>query len=115
MSYNASLRERIRYRTDNFLGRGSGALFLALLIAFMVSLVAIIGVRAVLHVVTPDEETSFLRQIWYTYLQITDPGNMAQDNATPTIFKVVAIAAGMTAFFTIPLPSLPFSFSLSRP
>jgi hypothetical protein len=29
-------------------------------------------------------------------LQITDPGNMAQDNDTPTAFKVAAIVAGMT-------------------
>jgi Trk K+ transport system NAD-binding subunit len=96
MSYNASLRERVRYRIDNFLDRGSGALFLALLIAFLVSLGVIIGLRFLLNLVSPDPHTPFLRQIWLTYLQITDPGNMAQDNETPTAFKVAAIAAGMT-------------------
>ncbi len=98
MSYNASFRERLRYRIDNFLGRGSGALFLALLITFMVSLGSIILFRSVLDLIVPDQKTDphFFKQIWFTYLQLTDPGNMAQDNDTSTLFKLSAIASGMT-------------------
>ncbi|MCA9069337.1 MAG: hypothetical protein KDA84_10460, partial [Planctomycetaceae bacterium] len=96
MSYQASFRERIRYRIDNFLGRGSGALFLALLVGFFFSLGLIVAIRWVLNLTTPNDKPDFMHQIWFTYLQITDPGNMAQDNDTPVVFKVSAILAGMT-------------------
>lgn len=96
MSHQASFRERLRYRIDNFLGRGSGALFLALLIAFFFSLGLIVAFRWVLDLTATGDKPGFMRQIWFTYLQITDPGNMAQDNETPFVFKVSAIFAGMT-------------------
>ncbi|PHS01299.1 MAG: hypothetical protein COA78_22875 [Blastopirellula sp.] len=103
MSYQASYRERLRYRIDNFLGRGSSALFLALMITFIGSLTLIIVFRALLNLIAPEipvgSETAdpdFLKQMWLTYLQITDPGNMAQDNDTSTVFKLSAIASGMT-------------------
>ncbi len=96
MATEHGFREKLRYRVDNFLGRGSGALFLALLVAFFASLGLIVAVRFVFTFVTPDPETPFKQQIWFTYLQITDPGNMAQDNGTPMIYKLTAIASGMT-------------------
>ncbi len=103
MPYKPSFAARLRYQTDNFLGRGSGALFLALMIAFMVSFCLIIAIRGFFNLTmapTPEpgkEPLAFARQIWFTFLQLTDPGNMAQDNDTKsTAYKLSAIVAGMT-------------------
>lgn len=96
MSRQASWSERLRYRVDNYLARGSGALFLALVVAFLSSLGFIALFRFVLNVLVPDAGTSFGLQLWFIFLQLTDPGNMAQDNGTPAVFKLSAIVSGLT-------------------
>ncbi|MEM6531051.1 MAG: hypothetical protein AAF654_00440 [Myxococcota bacterium] len=96
MPRNASFTEKLRYRIDNYLARGSGALFLALVLAFLGSLGLIALFRLALNVLVPEAGPDFGLQLWFIFLQLTDPGNMAQDNATPTIFKVTAILAGLT-------------------
>lgn len=104
MPLKASRSETLRYRVDTFLGQGSKALFLALLAAFLVAIFAVsllrwvfLGVEAL---VSPGEGFSVVREglygVWITWLQITDPGNMAQDNATFPLYKVTAIIGGMT-------------------
>ena len=40
-SNHGTLRQRWRYRLDNFLARGSGALFVSLLVAFLGAIAAI--------------------------------------------------------------------------
>ena len=96
MKPSESFKERLHYRVDNFLAKGNSALFIALVVAFVGSIVAIAVVRLVIHLVAPDADTGFMRQVWMIFLQLTDPGNMNQDNETPTIFKVTAVIAGLT-------------------
>lgn len=96
MSQSASFSERLRYRIDNFLARGSGALFLALVIGFITALVIIAGVRFGIHTVVPDSRNTVDRQLWIIFLQLTDPGNMSQDNETPGVFKIAAVMAGFS-------------------
>ncbi|MEL6546671.1 MAG: hypothetical protein AAFQ82_18745 [Myxococcota bacterium] len=48
-----------------------------------------------MNLIVPDSGTDLGLQLWFIFLQLTDPGNMAQDNATPGVFKVSAIVAGM--------------------
>ncbi|MDP6560423.1 MAG: hypothetical protein QF619_09950, partial [Candidatus Binatia bacterium] len=44
-----------------------------------------------------DPVKDFFYGIWLTWLQLTDPGNMAQDNESGTqLYKISAILAGMT-------------------
>lgn len=100
MSIQASKQEQLRYKLDTFLAKGSRALFVALTVAFFVALLAIgvvrfffWGVDWMLH----DEVTKSLSQgIWFTWLQLTDPGNMAQDNETFFVYKFTAVISGMT-------------------
>lgn len=94
MESQADFSQRIRYRVDNFLARGSGALFVALFLAFMGSLVAVVLLRLLFHLVAP-EAGDFFNHVWVVFLELTDPGNMNQDNETPPIFKVTAVMAGM--------------------
>jgi ion channel POLLUX/CASTOR len=91
-----TLRERFRYRLDNFLAGGSGALFLSLVVAFTCAIGGVLALRLVLAMVIEDDDTSPRRQAWIGFLQLTDPGNMAQDNETGTVYKVAAVVAGFT-------------------
>ncbi len=91
-----TFRQRWRYRIDSFLARGSGPLFLSLIVAFFGSIALIGAMRWLFHQFAPDTEHNFADQIWVIFLQLTDPGNMVQDNDTPTIFKTAAVVAGIT-------------------
>lgn len=93
---SASIRERFRYRIDNFLAGGSGALFLSLVIAFSSAIVGILVLRMILGYSVEDDDFGTRRHAWITFLQLTDPGNMSQDNDTDSIYKVSAVAAGFT-------------------
>lgn len=95
-SDKVTLRQRWRYRVDSFLARGSSALFVSLVFAFVGSILLIGVMRLVFNVFAPDNEHDFARQVWFIFLQLTDPGNMNQDNDTPTIFKSAAVVAGLT-------------------
>jgi hypothetical protein len=110
MAGKATLREKLRYKVDTFLSKGSGALFIALTISFLIALVLIsvlrwvfLGFDVVLEFALGDGVTfmdvvkDFFYGIWLTWLQLTDPGNMAQDNESGTqLYKISAILAGMT-------------------
>ena len=94
MARSASFSEKLRYRLDSFLARGSGALFISLVIAFVGALVLLSFARFIIAFAFPDESKDLFRHVWFTFLQLTDPGNMAQDMDTPVVFKVSAILAG---------------------
>ena len=95
-SDKATFRQRWRYRVDSFLTRGSSALFVSLVFAFLGSILLIALMRFVFNAIAPDTEHNFAGQIWVIFLQLTDPGNMNQDNDSPTIFKTAAVVAGLT-------------------
>ena len=95
-SDKATFRQRWRYRVDSFLTRGSSALFVSLVFAFLGSILLIALMRLVFNAFVPDPEHNFAGQIWVIFLQLTDPGNMNQDNDTPSIFKTAAVVAGLT-------------------
>jgi hypothetical protein len=95
-SDEASLRQRWRYRVDNFLARGSGALFVSLLFAFLAAIALIGGLRLLLSAVAPEAARGFTRELWTVFLQLTDPGNMGEDSETPALMKTAAIVAGLT-------------------
>jgi hypothetical protein len=95
-SDEVSLRQRWRYRADNFLARGSGALFVSLLLTFLAAIAVIGGLRLLLSAVAPGAASDFAHQLWIVFLQLTDPGNMGEDSETPTLMKTAAIVAGLT-------------------
>lgn len=104
MSIEASKQEKLRYRVDNFLGQGSRGLFVALLGAFGVSILVVSVLRWLLLLIETalglGDGSGFLGEaaygVWVTWLQITDPGNMAQDNTTFGLYKIPAVIGGMT-------------------
>lgn len=96
MKKRVSLRQRLRYGADNFLARGSLSLFLALTGAFLGAIVVLTALRAIIDAIFPDASQDLAHHAWIVFLELTDPGNMNQDNTTPTEFKLGAIAAGLT-------------------
>ena len=52
----ASFKEKVHYQMDNYLAKGSSALFLSLLIAFLISFVIIALLRGLLFWLSPDPE-----------------------------------------------------------
>jgi hypothetical protein len=91
-----TFRQRWRYRLDNFLARGSGALFFSLLLAFLASIVAIGLVRFLLSAIAPEATHALSRELWVVFLQLTDPGNMGEDSGNPAALKSAAVVAGLT-------------------
>lgn len=104
MAIEATKAERWRYRIDNFLGQGSRGLFMALLAAFFVSIAIVSALRWVFLGIEAafglPEGSTFLGEalsgIWVTWLQITDPGNMAQDSESFGLYKIPAVVGGLT-------------------
>lgn len=91
-----TLRERMRYRLDSFLARGNGALFTSLAAGFLGSLLGITLLRVLLGVVSAPTKARIIDHTWTAFLEMTDPGNMNQDNETPPAFKLGAVVAGFT-------------------
>jgi hypothetical protein len=94
-----TLKEIIRYKFDNFMSKGGSSIFFSLLIIFM-GLQLIIGLfRGLSYFLFPEaisqNARDFLTNFFITFLQLTDPGNMAQDITSDSIFKISAIIAGL--------------------
>ena len=96
MSDAITFRQRWRYRVDSFLAKGSSALFISLVFAFGAAILLIAALRLIFNLLTPNTEYSLAQQVWVIFLQLTDPGNMSQDNDSPTIVKTAAVVAGLT-------------------
>ncbi len=104
--HESSLRERVHYKVDNYLAKGSSALFLSLLIAFLIAFVIIALLRMFLYWIQPeiniDPETKeqvatgIGPQLYRAFLELTAPGNMNQDVNKPHLYKIAAILAGFT-------------------
>ncbi|MEX1033118.1 MAG: hypothetical protein WDZ30_07135 [Cellvibrionaceae bacterium] len=90
---------RLKYAFDTFMAGGSSAMFKALVVVFVASFLALGLLRAVFFVFFPDlalqNETGFWGNLYTTYLQLTDPGNMAQDIFSSGWYKFFAVAAGI--------------------
>ena len=101
---NNLLRQRLRYKFDNFISSGSGSIFLSLLLVFIVLLLLISGMRILIYVLYPEGAGQFdggFKQVFATFLQLTDPGNMAQDIPSSTSYKFSAILAGISGIILL--------------
>lgn len=89
--------ETFHYKFENFLSRGGTSIFLSLIVVFLAALAAVICVRAVLLTVESGAPSvpEFFQHLWLSFLQITDPGNMAQDNDRSALVKISAVMGGM--------------------
>ncbi|MEZ4924055.1 MAG: hypothetical protein R2780_12860 [Crocinitomicaceae bacterium] len=122
-----SLKDKIKYRFERYLNKGGSSIFMSLFVVFMIIFILIIAVRFIMLKASPElnhpDHQSFWDDIWVTWLQMTDPGNMNQDNAAPTWLKVTTILSGVVgvvilsmliAFITTTLENVFYNFRKGR-
>ena len=93
-------KTRFRYRFDTFMAKGGGSIFKALTAVFVGTFLLIALLRGALLLAFPDvaqqhNELGFLGNMYITFLEITDPGNMAQDIYSNWSYKIFAVLAGI--------------------
>jgi hypothetical protein len=120
-----NLRKKLNYKFERFINKGGASIFKSLLIVFLSGFLLIIGIRYFLLLLFPDWQymQNFWDHIWVTFLQMTDPGNMNQDNLSPTWLKITTVIAGLfgvillsmlIAFITSALDSFLYNFRKGR-
>lgn len=90
--------ELLKYKFQKALAKGGLAMFLSLTSAFLICFFLIVIIRFLLVTFLPKGEDifhDFGMHMWVTFLAMTDPGNMNQDNASHIPFKVTAIMSGL--------------------
>ena len=86
------IRERLSYRFDRFMERGTIALIAGL---FAVSLLIIVGVVLVLVVIGGHDERDLPTLLWMSMLRTLDPGTMGGDEGSAGfIFGMLAVTFG---------------------
>jgi len=83
------------------MGKGGTSTFKALVVVFVTIFVVIAGARGVLQMTSPETalqyaELDFLGNVYITFLQLTDPGNMAQDILSSPAYKAFSVIAGLS-------------------
>lgn len=91
---------RLRYRFDSFMAQGGGSIFKVLTLVFVAVFLLIGLLRGALLMFAPDiavqhDGIGFLGNLYITFLEITDPGNMAQDIYSSPGYKAFAVLAGI--------------------
>src|SRR5690606_4038146 len=122
---NPTFREKLNYKLERFMSKGGSSIFMSLLVVFICSFLIIILIRFILIKFFPqlDYFDDFWSDIWITFLQMTDPGNMNQDNTSPTWLKITTVLSGIVgvillsmliAFITTALEQMLYDFRKGR-
>ncbi len=89
-------RDRVRYRFDEFMGRGTIALILGLFVV-SVGLVVLVVLAVLASGAASDQDPSldFVTLLWYGLLRTLDPGTMGSDQGSPGfLLAMFAITLG---------------------
>ena len=109
-----TLGARMKYRFDNFMAAGPKSIFIALIFMFIAAFVLVALLRTGLDffLVRPGAPENLLKDLWTSFMQITDPGAVSEDGESPVLMKVVGILtmfmgliffSGVIAFITTEL------------
>jgi hypothetical protein len=93
-----TIPQLFRYKFDNFMAKGGKSMFVLLVVGFIATYILVGSFRGAIELgsaVDAERGQGFFRQIYITFLQMTDPGNMAQDIESSPWLKVPAIIAGI--------------------
>ncbi len=96
-------RDRWRYRFDNFMAKGTGALLLALFVASAIMVLSIAGIVAIAHVAPAGEDgkpIGFLELAWMGLLRTLDTGTMGGDTGS-FWFLAAMLAVTLGGVFTV--------------
>ncbi|HEY8238028.1 MAG TPA: hypothetical protein VIF63_01220, partial [Candidatus Limnocylindrales bacterium] len=90
-------RDRLRYRIDEFFGRGTIALILGL---FAVSVLIIVIIATLVTASGVGGDKPFLQLVWMGLLRTLDPGTMGADEGSPE-FLGAMLAVTLGGIFVI--------------
>ncbi len=121
----ANFKDKLRYRFEKYLNRGGSSIFVSLFVVFIVLFTLMVFLRWIMISLWPElaYTDNFFDDIWLTWLQMTDPGNMNQDNVAPTWLKITTILSGvigvvilsmLIAFITTALEKVFYNFRKGR-
>jgi hypothetical protein len=92
-------RDRLRYRFDHYMSRGGRSAFLGLVVIFLLFLTAVLLLRFVLSLFLPTgaggADRGAVENAFVAFLEISDPGSMAEDLSSSRWFMVAAMIAGV--------------------
>jgi ion channel POLLUX/CASTOR len=98
-SHKHSFRELFHYRFDTFMARRGASIFISLVLVFFVLLLFAGIIRGAIYVLFPEIDIQSSRDvfenIYISFLQMSDPGNMALDMNASLLIKAVGILAGI--------------------
>ena len=115
----ASISARCRYRFDNYMSKGIGSMLTGLIVVFLASLGLVVALRfaffsmgwrgqymndssGAVHLKEGEVmDQNFFHHIYLTFLQMTDPGNMAQDILAHPGYKIATIIAGIVGLILV--------------
>ncbi len=114
---NSTWGSRNKYKFENFMAKGGKSVFISLFLLFIVSFAVSLLIRGIIMLLDPEAETavSYLEQLWVTFLQITDPGAVAEEtganmwfklSGTITMFLGLIIFSMLVAFITTQLEEM---------
>jgi len=118
-------KDKLRYRFEKYLNKGGTSVFMSLFVVFLVGFIIAIGLRYIVISFFPnlDVFNDFWSDIWVSFLQITDPGAVAEDTASSPWLKLIAIITGfigivifsmLIAFITTSLENMFHEFRKGR-
>ncbi|MEC7731151.1 MAG: hypothetical protein VX497_07665, partial [Candidatus Neomarinimicrobiota bacterium] len=96
------LSQRIRYRIDNFMSRGSASIFLALLLLFTAGFLVMVVLRVIANVFLPDETLGGWLEIpWRVYVAVMEGSAAETDgdsNWPAKMTSILGVLIGLVLF-----------------
>ncbi|MBN2535353.1 MAG: hypothetical protein JXB88_20920 [Spirochaetales bacterium] len=116
-----TIGKRFRYWLENFMAHGGVAVFLSLLILFIIALIVLTIIRGIFVALNPDEQitANFFKHFWRVFLGLTDPGTLGMEGGdfiwyyivgTVTILSGLVIFSMLIAFITTHVEEIIYNF-----
>ncbi|MBX7243007.1 MAG: hypothetical protein K1X92_14790 [Bacteroidia bacterium] len=80
-----TLRQKITYSYEQFIGRGGSGIFWSLLILFLLGYIFVFALRILL----PEESSGFMTGAWRTLKEVMDPGNVSLGDGESFLSRLV--------------------------
>lgn len=85
-------KQRLRYKVDNYMSRGSSSIFMALLLTFLIGFLIMVLVRLVANFFFPDSTLSSIYEIpWRVYVAVMEGSAAETDGDSNWLAKLTSI------------------------
>jgi ion channel POLLUX/CASTOR len=98
MSQFKNFKNRTWYKIELYIGKGGASMFYALAIVLITTILLLLSIRYLMLWLVPDTTLpggDFWNNFYHLFLEVTDPGTMANFLEMPFWIKFTAVLAGM--------------------